>query len=289
MTPATPREAASLLVLRDAPGGDGPPQIYMVRRHPRSKFMANALVFVGGRFDEADGAPELLARCSGLSAQEAAARLGGGLPPERALGLHVGALRECFEEAGLLLALDEGGAPARQDSELLKAREALNADELSFVELLARHGLTLPLDRLRYLDHWLTPEFEPRRYDTHFFACRAPVGQEATFDPKETSFGGWFSVEQALEQNRANEMWLAPPTLTIIEGLAGAASVEAIFERCPDRPLPPKEPRPLMVRGEAPVLLLPGDHRYEDQGSAQGAEHYVTLTDGHWVRIQREG
>jgi 8-oxo-dGTP pyrophosphatase MutT (NUDIX family) len=286
MTPATPREASSLLVLRDADQGL---QVYMVRRHPRSQFLANALVFVGGRHDDEDRDAALLARCDGLDPGDAAARLGHGLAPERAVGLYVSAIRECFEEAGLLLATGEGGADVVQDSELIRQRQALNEDELTFLGLLQARGLRLPLDRLRYLDHWLTPEFEPRRYDTHFFVARAPAKQEATFDPKETSFGAWFTVAEVLEKNRANELSLAPPTLAILEGLLGVSSVEAALERCPERPLPAMMPKPLMERTAQPVLLLPGDHRYDDPTSAGGAEHYVTLEDGHWVRVDSRG
>jgi 8-oxo-dGTP pyrophosphatase MutT (NUDIX family) len=286
MTPAIPRDASSLLVLRDVDEGL---QLYMVRRHPRSQFLANALVFVGGRHDDEDRDGALQARCDGLAPGEAAARLGHGVAPERAVGLYISAIRECFEEAGLLLATGEGGAEVVQDSELIQQRQALNGGELTFLGLLQARGLRLPLLRLGYLDHWLTPEFEPRRYDTHFFVARAPAGQEATFDPKETSFGAWFTVAEVLQKSRANEVSLAPPTLTILEGLSGVRSVEAALARCPEQPLPAMMPKPLMERTPQPVLLLPGDHRYDDPASAKGAEHYVTLEDGHWVRVDGRG
>jgi 8-oxo-dGTP pyrophosphatase MutT (NUDIX family) len=288
--PARPVDAASLLLLRDSEQGRGV-QIYMVRRHPRSRFLANALVFVGGRHDEADRAEELLSRCTGLDAAEAARRMDLE-DPRRALGLYVTAIRECFEEAGVLVAHDEDRQPPEQHrSDLPARRERLIAEELSFERLLEELDLSLPLDSLHYLDHWLTPEFEPRRYDTRFFACRAPAGQQASFDPKETSFGGWLGLGEVLEANREGRYFLAPPTLTILEGIQGCETVEEVLRAAPDRPIPVFMPRPLLGTPppEHPTLLFPGDHRYDDPGSAEGPEHYVRLRDARWERIDTRG
>lgn len=276
--PAEPRQAASLLVVRDSAGG---PEIYMVRRHARSRFMANALVFVGGRVDEADRCAELLARCSGLQPGEAARRLGIDAPAA-ALGYYVAALRECFEESGLLLA--DGELP--DPSEHAELRRRLNEGDAPFAELLTQHGLTLPLDRLRYLDHWITPEFEHRRYDTRFFICRAPQGQLASFDPKETSFGDWLTVPAVLEGNVARTLHLAPPTLVILEGLRGCATADDMLACAPDQPVAHTMPKPLLGRTELPTLLLPGDHRYDVPESTEGPVHCVELRDTTWVRTR---
>lgn len=274
--PVEPREASSLLVARD---GDGGPELYMVRRHPRSPFMANALVFVGGRVDAADRSDAILARCRGLEGQAATERLGCEAPAS-ALGHYVAALRECFEEAGLLVA--EGELPdARTLGEM---RDRLNDDRLGFSELLAGANLTLPLDRLRYLDHWITPEFEHRRYDTRFFVCTAPEGQEASFDPRETTHGAWMTVDRILDGNGRGELHLAPPTLVILEGLWGCNTLDELLSRAPDRPLPFTMPRPLIARTKHPTLLLPGDHRYDDPDSVSGPVHCVELVEGTWIR-----
>jgi 8-oxo-dGTP pyrophosphatase MutT (NUDIX family) len=277
MSPAEPFEAASLILARDGSSG---PLIYMVRRHPRSAFMANAHVFVGGRLDPADVEPEVQRRCSGLSAEQAAGRL--GTDGARAIGLYVAAIRECFEEAGVLLADD----PLPPPEELAEMRRRLAAKEASFAALLAERSLALALDRLRYLDRWCTPEVEPRRYDTRFFVCRAPEAQRPTCDPHETTSGEWLSAEDALERNRRHELVLPPPTLTLLERLRGKRSVQEILDAAPDAPMPCTTPR--LLPGERPVLLLPGDHRFDDPSSPAGPEHYVVLRDGQWSRVCKQ-
>jgi 8-oxo-dGTP pyrophosphatase MutT (NUDIX family) len=280
-TAAPAKDSASLLVVRDSPVG---PQIYMVRRHPASPFMANALVFVGGRLDEADCAPEVAARCVGLSDTEAAARLGMEDAP-RARGLYVAAIRECLEESGLLIARPAAGGPAPTPADVADMRRHLNASSRRFADLLEDRDLRLPLDELRLFDHWITPEHEPRRYDNRFFACRAPLEQEASFDEKETTFGGWFTVEGVLEGQRQGPIVLAPPTLAILENLRGLASVAEVLAAAPDRPVPITMPRVLRVATEELILLLPGDHRYDRPTSRSGPEHYVVLREGRWQRM----
>jgi 8-oxo-dGTP pyrophosphatase MutT (NUDIX family) len=279
MSPVTPRHAASLLLVRDSDAGRGP-EIYMVRRHPRSAFMANALVFVGGVVDPADRSAAALERCSGLDPAGAAARLGLD-DPELALGFHVAALRECLEEAGVLLA-----EPTPAPDVLTQMRDQLNRDDLPLAPLLQAQGLTLAVGRLRYLDHWTTPEFEHRRYDTRFFVGPAPAGQRASHDPGETTFGGWLTVEGALEGNRRRELHLPPPTLAILEGLQGCRTAAELLARAPDRPVPHTMPRPLLQSGAPPTLLFPGDHRYDDPGSAGGPVDCVELVEGNWRRVR---
>jgi 8-oxo-dGTP pyrophosphatase MutT (NUDIX family) len=281
MPPAPALDAASLLLLRDGLAG---PQVYMVRRHSRSPFLPNAHVFVGGRLDGVDLAPELQACCRGRSAADAAARL--ELDGPRAVGLYVAAIRECFEEAGVLLACSEqsGDAPLPPTAALEAMRRRLVDEDAPLAALLAEHGLVLPLDRLRYLDRWLTPEIEPRRYDTRFFVCRAPEEQQPSWDTHEMSAGGWLTVEDALQRNLRRELMLAPPTLTLLERLRGQRSVQEILAVAPDAPVPCTLPR-LLSGAEQPVLLLLGDHRYDDATSAAGPEHYVVLHDGRWERV----
>jgi 8-oxo-dGTP pyrophosphatase MutT (NUDIX family) len=278
--PATPRLAATVLLVREAEPG---PEIFMVRRHQRSGFMANATVFVGGRLDQADSDPAVLARSRGLTAKQAAARLGLDRP-ELALALHVAAVRETFEESGVLLV---DGAPL--DADLAgQLRQGLNQDTLGFAALLERVERGLALDRLHYLSHWITPEVEPRRYDTYFFVCKVPEGQQASYDQRETTAGTWATVEALLAGNQAREVLLAPPTLCTLEDLRAARSADEIVAAAVDRPVAPVMPRPLVERTAELTLLLPGDHRYDDPTSAAGPEHYVVLRDGHWQRVRRD-
>jgi len=275
-----PHDAASLLVLRDSPAG---PEVYMVRRHPSSRFMANALVFVGGRIDAADGAPEMLERCSGLAPEEAARRLGMA-PGEgaEAAGLHVAAIRECLEECGLLLA-DRVDDEPLSDAERDELRAELLDGRVSFAGLCQRRRLRLPLADLRFIARWVTPEEETRRFDARFFACRAPGGQTASVDPREATLGVWLSADEALRANRERRELLAPPTLTILERLRRFSTVAELLSATP-REVTVTQPR--VLPGAVPLtLLLPGDHRFQDLASPEGPEHYVVLEAGHWRRV----
>ena len=286
---APARLAATVVLVRD---GEAGPELFMVRRHHKNKFMANATVFVGGRVDEADRAPEVVGRCRGVTPAEAAERV--GVDAETAIALYVAAVRETFEESGVLLGARVDGSAVSHD-ELAGERERLNSDQLSFAELLLADKLQLSLHRLRYLAHWITPKFEPRRFDTYFFAAEVPPGQRASYDARETTAGEWITPARLLEENRAKRVLLAPPTLCVIEELASARSAGEAVARAPDGPMPAIQPRPL-VGGAAGigdgsaasiVLLLPGDHRFDEPSSTSGPEHYVELCDGYWRRVRR--
>lgn len=278
---ASPRLASTVLIVRDGATG---PEIFMVRRHQESRFMANAMVFVGGRTDELDADPAFWSFESGVSVPEAAKRIGvAKFGPTRSI--YAAAVRETFEESGVLLARDKHGVLVSAEG-LAPLREALNTDEVSFGDLLAKRKLTAAFSELRYLAHWITPEFEPRRYDTYFFACRMPPGQQASYDERETTAGDWYRVDDVLEANKRADVLLAPPTLCVLEDLAGCKDADALLARASDTPTAPVMPRALTVNADVVTLLLPGDHRYDDQTSSSGREHYVALRDGRWQRAR---
>ncbi|GIV61362.1 MAG: NUDIX hydrolase [Rhodothermaceae bacterium] len=245
--------AATVLIVRE--GTDGL-EVYMVRRSARMAFMPSMHVFPGGRVDEADGV--LAARL--VRAGRAGTRLTEGPDTlEDAAAGAVAAIREAAEECGLLLACDRTGrvpghATARAVFEGLQRGEAFSA-------LLRTYDLMPDLAALHPFARWVTPDFEARRYDTRFFLARAPVGQQATFDDRETTEGLWVVPSVMLDRFRAGDVLLAPPTLASLELLAGAGSVEAVLATIvrPIRPI-----HPLMVEGEdgQPVLALPGDPCY---------------------------
>ena len=269
--PARPRDASSLLVLRDSPQG---PQLYMLRRPPSSRFMANALVFVGGRLDQADAAAEMLACCEPPGQREPDATF------------HVAAVRECFEESGLLLARRPGSDEPLPADELAGMRARLLDGSAGLAELCRQHRLQLRLGELRYLDRWITPELEPHRFDARFFVCRAPEGQEASFDAREMTFGAWLTAAEALEEGRTRRQLLAPPTLVILERLRRFATVDEVLAEAGRQQQPaPTLPRQLPGAKEL-MLLLPGDHRYHDPGSSSGPIDYFTLEDGFWVWVR---
>ncbi len=223
MTRIIPRPAATLILLRD--GTDGP-EIFMLKRSPSAAFVANAYVFPGGGLDAADH--KALDRVSGLSEAEANRRLGvnaGGL------AYWVAAIRECFEEAGILLATDESGAPLDPDrtTALNVHREAVNAGSLQFGELLARERLTIAADSIAYYSHWITAPGRPRRFSARFFVARAPHGQHGSHDDSETVASEWVRPAVALERCAKGEIELVHPTRVSLTELAAFDSSQAAF------------------------------------------------------------
>jgi 8-oxo-dGTP pyrophosphatase MutT (NUDIX family) len=278
--PATPRDASTLLLLR----GEAP-ELFLVKRTGRASFMANAMVFPGGRVDSADHAPEWADRCT-ETPEAAAARL--GLPVEAghaALALLVAAARETFEEAGLLLARPRAGGPlVRFDAPAVAARfaahrAALQADAALFGPMLDAFDLVLATDALVYLARWITPEIEPKRFDTRFFAARAPEGQTGTHDASETTASVWTSPAEALAAYAAGEIQLAPPTYRILLELSALRGVEAVLGLRGAALPETHAPRFENASGEL-TLLLPGDEAF---GGAPDARNRITLRNERWV------
>ena len=282
--PARPRLAATVILVRDpAPADAGPCELFMVRRHGKSRFMANAHVFVGGRLDDADCGAAMAARCRGLTPTDAAMRLGVD-DPAAALGLYVAAVRETFEESGVLIGeTAEGTTP--NPGRLRALRDALHDGAHPFADLLQAEGLFLSLSRLRYLARWITPAIEPRRFDAYFFVCLVATDEHASYDQRETTEGDWWSIEALLAANGRAEILLPPPTLCTLEALQASTAADALVARAADHPSAPVEPRALKGAPE-PTLLLPDDHRYDDPASPAGREHFFRFRDGHWVRHQ---
>lgn len=190
--------------------------VFMLRRNPRSVFGPGAFVFPGGAIDPADSDETATLRVVGLDDREASARLGlasGGLR------VWIGALREAFEEAGILLAAPEATGTVSGAPDLERARVRLNAGEVNFTEVLSRSGLVLDLSEVFLFAHWLTPEGSPRRYDTWFFVAPAPRGQEGSHDDAELVHSEWVRPSDALARFAAGELDLIFPTLRTLRVL----------------------------------------------------------------------
>jgi 8-oxo-dGTP pyrophosphatase MutT (NUDIX family) len=263
-TPAIASAAATLVLLRDRPTGHA--EILLVQRHGRSKFAGGDYVFAGGKV-EADDIPDDVERfCRGLTGAEASARLGGDLTPRRALGYWVGAIREAFEEVGILLAYDGDGdfvrlTPERHDR-FAAYRRACQSSNPAFFTMLRAERLTLATDRLTYFAHWITPEEQPLRFDTRFFAAETPPAQEAEVDGHEIVAGRWLTAAEALEALARQEITLRLPTIKNLELLqeAGARTAQ-ILKRLQGRAVATIRPRVLQVDGK-PLAVLPGDPRW---------------------------
>jgi 8-oxo-dGTP pyrophosphatase MutT (NUDIX family) len=191
-------------------------------------------VFPGGAVDAGDRDPELFARCRGLTDATASAALGVA---EGGLGFWVAAVRETFEEAGVLLARS-GGAPVDGAAPaLVEARAALNAGRRAFADVVRAHDLTLETAALRPCSRWITPMGAPRRYDTRFFLAAAPEGHAYEHDDGEAVASGWVRPADALASFGRREIDLILPTVRCLEALAEhptAAAAIAGLERIAD-------------------------------------------------------
>jgi 8-oxo-dGTP pyrophosphatase MutT (NUDIX family) len=268
----TPSPAATLALLRDAASGV---EVLLIQRHARSKFAAGDYVFAGGKVEPDDVPADALQFCHGLAAEKAVARLSGGLAPREALGYWIGAIREAFEEVGILLALGTDGRFVQltpDNRERFAAhRAACQASNLAFFVMLRAEGLTLATDRLAYFAHWITPEESPIRFDTRFFAAVAPPGQDAMADGQEIVDVRWLTATAALEAMRRKEISLRTPTIKNLEIVDAAgrpdgrdgprATAAQIVAALRGRVVPTIRPRILEVEGR-PLAVLPGDPRW---------------------------
>jgi 8-oxo-dGTP pyrophosphatase MutT (NUDIX family) len=236
-TPAIPRPAATVMVVR--PAGDEY-ELFMVRRHHASRFAAGAYVFPGGteraddRLDPADAAT--LGLDAAALHQILAARddpFAGH--PDGGLSLWLAALRELFEEAGVLLAETVDGRPLDLEEPATSARFAelrnlLQGGSLSLPTMTRSEGLRLSADRLTYFSRWITPISSPRRFDTRFFLAAVPAGQTAGHCQIETIDGVWISPREALARHAAEELPMMSVTREHIKRLADFPSLPALLE-----------------------------------------------------------
>ena len=259
--PAVPRAAASLIVLRDSPRGM---EVLMLRRADRPGDQnSGATVFPGGLLDKSDrGHYE---RCNGLDDAAASARL--GLPSD---GLHywVAAVRECFEEAGLLFATDASGAMvdlhALPADEVVAMRHALHTNEIGMAEVCERFNVRLAADRLAYYAHWITPLGMPKIFDTRFFVTEAPAGQTAVHDAKETVEQLWLTPAEAV--SRARDLRLMNVTERELKHLSTfQRAADAVAWARAQATIPLNRPRVgQSAKGRTPVNL--GDWAYAELG-----------------------
>ena len=260
------RLSSTVLVLGDRP--DASAEVLMAQRPGHASFMGGTYVFPGGAVDLEDGSPQLLARCTGLTGPQAVARLGVGhnLTPLEALSVHVAALRETFEEVGLLLARGPRDRPlsldqAKDAQRFDKHRADLRAGRLAFVDILESEGLTLDLATLIPWAHWITPLARPKRFDTYFFLARRPASQLATDARGELEGCRWIPPHEALHANQRGAFPLPPPTFCVLEEIALLRGVPEILAATAGRRLRPVLPRAEKREGVL-TILLPGDRDY---------------------------
>jgi len=251
--PAEPRDAATVMVLREAAAGV---EVLMLRRTAAMKFAPGAYVFPGGSVDTADFAAEI--EWHGPDPAEFASRLGA--TAELARALVCAAVRETFEESGVLLAGRPDGTLAAPSGESWEAdRAALTTGTLTLAQLLSGRGLVLRADLLVPWARWITPEAEPRRFDTCFFAAPLPAGQLATGHQAEADETVWLRPADALAAARAATISLLPPTAVTLNEFTRWGDLADILRRRPV--VEPIEPRVVVEEGEA-WLLIPDEVAY---------------------------
>lgn len=213
-----PRLAATVMLVRS------PSEVFMLRRAKTMAFVPEAVVFPGGGVDPRDADERL--PWAGPQPDEWAHRMGADEHTARCV--ISAAAREVFEECGVLLAGERYGSVVSDTSLswLDEERQRLVEHESSFAEVLIRHGLVLRSDLLGLRSHWLTPRFEPRRYDTYFFAALAPVGQIADDHTSEATKAGWVNPQWILKQAEKGETRLVPPTIYNLTHFAYASNVD---------------------------------------------------------------
>ncbi len=247
-TAAPPRDAATVMVLRPADAGV---EVLMLRRTAAMKFAPGAYVFPGGSVDPADFSAE--AGWHGPDPAEFAALLGA--PAELARALVCAAVRETFEESGVLLASSPADGPLADPSGASweADRVALASGALSLASLLAKHALVLRADLLVPWARWITPEGESRRFDARFFVAALPAGQQASGHEAESDHVTWLRPADALDAARAGEISLLPPTAATLNDFAVAVAAghglaDILGQR---RTITPVRPRLVLADGEA--------------------------------------
>ena len=250
--PVVPRDSATVIVLRD---DHGPLEVFMLERHIQSDFAGGAYVFPGGTLDPGDKDPGLAGLVDGWEAL--AARTGED--PDRARALAVCAIRETFEEAGVLLARNEDGTPVRLDDPgWRERRKALAGREIDAITLAKETEIRYAVDLLRFWQRWVTPVFAPKRYDTRFFVAVMPPGQTPLHDDVETTASTWVRPADAIARGRSGQLTIIFPTRKTLESLDGLATTDAVFEVAAARSIDPVLPRFVMEDGVGHVFL-PGD------------------------------
>ena len=259
---AVPREAATLVLMRDRPGDA--PEVLMVQRHGQDAFAAGAYVFPGGVLESEDWSPQALSLCEGLSPESAAARLSLVEKPERALGYYLAAIRETFEEIGILLVKPRPGAAAPEPGEgaLRVGREAVRGGKGAFWGWLRECGLRPAVENLAYFAHWITPAGRPKRFDTRFFLAPVPSDARPEPDLEEIVDCLWITPAEAIAAERGKRMRMLNATVKNLEVLAEFASTAEALEslgRCEVPAILPK----LVPQGDGYRVVLPWEPGYD--------------------------
>jgi 8-oxo-dGTP pyrophosphatase MutT (NUDIX family) len=302
---AVPKKAATVILLRERDPKEF--DVFLLKRHEKSSFMGGNYVYPGGRVDREDGSPEIGSFSRGITCEEARRILGEAFSPEESFAPWIAAIRELFEEAGVLLAYDRKGKllhlrDPEEREHFSRYRELVQTDKLTICQLVQRENLLFALDHLHYYAHWITPEARSERFDTLFFIARYPLGQEASHDQKETTAGAWLTPRNALKDNLRGEVVLSPPTLKTLEDLSRFRNIGEILDSLKKEVIRPILPI-LTKISDHPLLVFPWDPEYHilqkgklpspiDHGRPSQPEDNTTrlmMREGRWLPYCRNG
>lgn len=241
MTDETPIPAATIILLRDEPAFE----VLMIERHIKIGFAGGALVFPGGRIEAADADPAWAEQATGLDPKFSAAQ--------------VAAIREAFEEAGILLAREAGGSAiigGERVAALHGLRRGIEADARLFLEMIRAEKLSLACDALTLFSHWVAPPGLHRRFDTLFFAAICPGDQTAREDGGEATEVLWIAPQAAIDARARDERRIIFPTARNIELIGASASAGSLFDSARRREIRPVQPE-VKTRDGVSYLTIP--------------------------------
>jgi 8-oxo-dGTP pyrophosphatase MutT (NUDIX family) len=235
------------MLLRDGPQGL---EVFMVVRHHQIDFASGALVFPGGKLDPQDEDEAVLSRLAPYADSTAMQSK-----------LRAAAIREVFEESGILLARDRQGAALTPNARSDAWRAGLNGHTLTMAEIVSAGDLTLACDDMVHYSHWITPPMMPKRFDTHFYLARVPAGQIADHDGHENVDSVWIRPEQVIQDAENKTRTVIFPTLSNVVRLAQYDSVEAAFLGAQQRAVDPIMPWS-EKRADGRYVCIPKDIGY---------------------------
>jgi len=249
---AAPKLAATILLVRDGASGL---EVFMVERHHKIDFATGAMVFPGGKIEAGDSDPRLCGRCAGATTLDDDAR-----------SVRVGAIRETFEECGVLLARPRASAALVSADRLREIearwRDRLNSDEAGLADVALVEDLELACDLLVPYAHWVTPEMVPKRFDTYFFLVAAPPDQVAVHDGGESVDSVWTTAQHALAEAEAGRRTIIFPTLMNLNLLGEARDVADALARTRMRSVVTVRPKLGRTPDGKPELLVPPEAGY---------------------------
>lgn len=257
--PAPTRPAATIVLVRP---GSRAPEVLLLRRNRTVGFVPGAYVFPGGRVDASDASQRAADRLDGITPASAARRLGLATDQAAAVAYYVAALREAFEETGILVARRRDGTRVPspdEDADIAAALDDLQAGTRPFPRLLDDLDLRLDGGAVEYIAHWITPEAEPRRYDTRFFAAAVGPNARARPDGSEIMEARWLTPADALEQHRQGRLPMVFPTIKTLEAFRPFADVTSLLESFRRLEIPAILPRLVKTPTGVGIELPPAD------------------------------